>query len=152
MINMLNQKFGKFAVAALILSAIFLTGITVAALTASQNVPLSGTITAVNVELYTDSACTIPCTSLAVGTVSPGGTATQTLYVKNTGTVPETLSMTATNWNPANADSYLAVTWNRANHILNAGASVQAIITLTAAANTGTLTTFSCTVTITGTQ
>ena len=78
--------------------------------------------------------------------------ATQTIYIKNTGNVPETLTMTTNNWTPTGADTYLTLTWNRQTTILNAGASIQATLTLTAAANTGTLTTFSCDVTLTGTQ
>jgi hypothetical protein len=89
-------------------------------------------------------------TSLAVGTLNPGATATQTVYIKNTGNIPETLTMTVNNWNPANANTYLTLTWNRQNNVLAAGASIQATLTLTATANTGSLTTFSCDVTLTG--
>ena len=149
---MVAQKFSTLAVATIAIVGILLTMTTLAALSASQNIPLNGTITAVNVGVYSDSACTVPCTALNVGTVNPGGTATQTVYIKNTGTVPETLSMTATNWTPTNATSYLTLSWDRQNYVLNAGLSVQATLTLTVASNTGSLTTFSCTVTITGTQ
>jgi hypothetical protein len=91
-------------------------------------------------------------TSLAVGTLNPGATATQTVYIKNTGNVPETLTMTTSNWSPSNANTYLTLTWNRGNTVLAAGASIQATLTLTAASNTGTITTFGCDVTLTGTQ
>jgi hypothetical protein len=90
--------------------------------------------------------------ALSVGTLNPGGTATQTVYVKNTGNVPETLTMTANNWTPANAPTYLTLSWNQQNTVLNAGASTQATLTLTVASNTGSQTTFSCDVTLTGTQ
>jgi hypothetical protein len=121
-------------------------------LSANQTVPLSGTINAVNVGVYSDSGCTINCTSLNVGSLNPGDTATQTVYVKNTGNVPVTLSMATSNWSPTNASSYLTLSWNRAGYALAAGLSVQANLTLTVASSTGSLTTFSCDVTITGTQ
>jgi hypothetical protein len=121
-------------------------------LSASQTVPYNGTITAVNLGVYTDSSCTQTCTALTVGALNPGGTATQTVYIKNTGTVSETLTMTVSNWNPGSASSSLALTWNQQNTVLTAGQSVQATLTLTAASNTGSLTTFSCSVTVTGTQ
>ena len=146
------NKFPSLAVIALAITALALTATTVAVLSVNQTVPLSGTITAVNLGVYTDSACTIPATALTAGNVSPGGTATQTIYVKNTGNIPETLTMTTGNWSPSNANTYLTLSWNRQNTILNAGASIQATLTLTAAANTGSLTTFSCDVTLTGTQ
>src|SRR5664280_2122671 len=81
-----------------------------------------------------------------------GTATTQTVYIKNTGNIPETLTITTNNWNPTNATSSLTLTWNRQNTILNAGTSIQATLTLTAASNTGSLTTFSCDVTLTGTQ
>ena len=146
------RKLSKGALIAIVIAATLLTVTTAAVLSTSQSVPLNGTITAVNLGIYSDSACTQTCTALNVGALNPGGTATQTVYIKNTGTVPETLTMTASNWSPANANTYLTLTWNQQNTVLPAGQSIQATLTLTAASNTGTLTTFSCSVTITGTQ
>jgi hypothetical protein len=147
-----TQKIRKITVISFALIGLFLTLTTAAILSTNQTVPLNGTINAVNLGVYSDSACTQAVTTLNVGTLNPGGTATQTIYVKNTGNIPETLTMTTNNWTPSGAGSSLTLTWNRQNTVLNAGASIQATLTLTAAANTGTLTTFSCDVTITGTQ
>jgi hypothetical protein len=147
-----SQKLSKVAVIALAIAALALTLTTAAILTTSQNVPLNGTINAVNLGIYSDSGCTQTCSSLNVGAVNPGGTGTQTIYIKNTGNIPETLTMTTNNWNPTNATTTLTLTWNQQNTVLNAGSSIQATLTLTAAANTGSLTTFSCSVTLTGTQ
>ena len=146
------KKIPSIAIIALTITALALTLTTAAVLTTNQTVPLSGTINAVNLAVYSDSACTQTVTSLAVGTLNPGGTATQTVYVKNTGNIPETLTMTTNNWTPSGAGSSLTLTWNRQNTVLSAGASIQATLTLTAASNTGSLTTFSCDVTLTGTQ
>ena len=152
MSTMEKLKQVKVPVVAIALAGLFLTMTVIAAVSDSQILSLSGTIATVNVDAYSDSACTIPITSFNVGTVSPGGTATQTVYIKNSGTVPVTLSMATSGWVPTSASTYLTVTWNRAGATLAAGASVQATITLTADADTGSLTTFSCSVTITGTQ
>ena len=146
------QKLSKGAIIAVAIAGILLTVTTAALLSTNQTVPLSGTITAVNLGVYLDSDCTQNCTSLNVGTLNPGGSATQTVYIKNTGNVPETLTMTANDWTPTSASSSLALTWNRQSTVLNAGQSIQATLTLTAASSTGSLTTFSCDVTITGTQ
>jgi hypothetical protein len=164
----MGSKLSKFsrkssiAVIALVVTALALTLTTAALLSSNQTVPLNGTIGSgttdngsidtINVGVYSDSACTQTVTALNVGTLNPGGTATQTVYVKNTGTIAETLTMTANNWTPTNAPTYLTLSWNRENTVLNAGASIQATLTLTAASNTGILTTFSCDVTLTGTQ
>ena len=147
-----NPKQIKVPVLAIALAGLVLTMTAIAAVSDSQILPFSGTITTVNVEAYTDAACTIPCTSLNVGNVAPGSTTTQTIYIKNAGTIPMTLTMATSNWSPTTASSYLTISWNRQNYDLNAGQSVQATITLTAAASTGSLTTFSCSVTITGTD
>jgi hypothetical protein len=150
------QKLGKTKLIALVV-VLTMVGTVLAIttsglLSASQTVPYNGTITAVNLGVYTDSSCTQTCTALTVGALNPGGTATQTIYIKNTGTVSETLTMTVSNWNPGSASSSLALTWNQQDTVLTAGQSVQATLTLTAASNTGSLTTFSCSVTVTGTQ
>jgi hypothetical protein len=146
------KKIPSIAIIALTITALALTLTTAALLSTNQTVPLSGTINAVNLGVYSDSGCTQTATSLSVGTLNPGGTATQTVYIKNTGNVAETLTMTAGNWSPTNATSSLTLSWNRQNTVLNVGASIQATLTLTAASNTGSLTTFSCDVTLTGTQ
>ena len=150
--NMEFKKLSKAAIIALAITAILLTVTTAALLSTNQTVPLSGTITAVNLGLYSDSACTQTCTALNVGTLNPGDSATQTVYIKNTGTVSETLTMTANNWSPSSASSSLTLTWNQQNTVLTANQSIQATLTLTAASSTGSLTTFSCSVTVTGTQ
>jgi hypothetical protein len=146
------KKIPVTAVIALTIAALALTLTTAAVLSANKNVPLNGAISAVNLGVYSDSECTQTATALNVGNLSPGGTATQTVYIKNTGNIPETLTMTTNNWAPSGASSLLTLTWNRQNTVLNAGASTQATLTLTVAANTGSLTTFSCDVTLTGTQ
>jgi hypothetical protein len=146
------QNLSKVGIIAIITAAILLTVTTAAVLNTSQIVPLNGTVTAVNLALYTDIGLTTPCTTLNTGMISPGGTSTQTIYVKNTGTVPETLTMAVNGWNPSNASSVLTLSWDRQTYVLSAGQSIPATLTLTAAANTGSLTTFSCNVTFTGTQ
>jgi hypothetical protein len=140
------------AIVIIAITGLLVTITTLGALSDSLNMSLSGTVATVNVDAYTDSACTIPCTALNVGTLSPGGTTTQTIYIKNSGTIPVTLTMATGTWSPSNAGSYVTVSWNRANYVLAAGSSVSAVLTVTVASSVGSLTTFSCTVTITGAE
>src|SRR3972149_2420723 len=139
---MAMRKVSMSAIIAIVVTGLFLTMITAGVLTANQTVPSGGTITAVNVGVYTDSACTVNATSIDWGTLSPTNTTTRTIYVKNTGTIPVTLSMTTANWVPSNANTYLTLTWNRANYALAAGSSVSATLTLAASASAGAITTF----------
>ncbi len=149
------MALGKASTGALIaVSAIGLlfTMITAGALTSTQTVPFSGTIAGINVGVYTDSACTVNCTGLSWGTLSPGGSATKTVYIKNTGTIPETLSMAVINWVPSNANTYLTLTWDRPSYVLAAGSSVSATFTLTASASAGAITSFNANIVVTGTE
>jgi hypothetical protein len=146
------RKISMGAIIAVAVTGLFLTMVTAGVLVSSQTVTSGGTITAVNVGVYTDSACTINCTSIDWGTLAPGNITAKTVYIKNTGSVPVTLSMATAVWTPSNANSYLTCSWNRAGAILNAGTSISAILTLTAATNAGSITTFSFNIVITGTQ
>jgi len=149
---MAMRKISMGAIIAVAVTGLFLTMITAGVLTANQTVPSSGSITAVGVGVYTDITCTTNCTSIDWGTLAPSSSTTRTINVKNTGTIPVTLSMTTTNWTPSNANTYLTLTWNRENSVLAAGSSVSATLTLTASANAGNITTFSFNTVITGTQ
>jgi len=147
------MKLSKTAlIITLTICSICLTATTLAALSTSVNIPLNGAITAINLGVYTDSGCTQTCTALNIGAITPGSSQTQTVYVKNTGNTPETITLTTGTWSPSNADTYISLTWNRQNTVLSAGESTAATITITAASDCSTLTTFSCSVTITGTQ
>ena len=134
------------------ITATILTLTTTGLLISNQTVPLTGTITSVNVGVYLDAEGTQNCTSLNIGALDPGNTTTQTVYIKNTGTNPVTLTMTVDNWNPTSASSYLTLSWNKQNTNLNPGESTPATLTLTATTNTDNLSNFGCSVTFTGTQ
>jgi hypothetical protein len=144
-------KFSTPAIATMAVTGILATVITIAALNA-QPVPLDGTVTTVNVEVYSDSSCTQTCNTINVGELNSGSTTTRVIYVKNTGIIPETLSMAVSDWNPLAASSLIDITWNQQNTVLDAGQSIQAVLTLEAASNTGGFTNFSCNVTFIGTQ
>ena len=147
-----KNRLLKLVTVILVITVISSVATVLATMSANQNVLFNGSISAVNLGVYSDSGCTQNCTSLNVGMLNSGGTSRQTVYVKNSGNVPETLTMAVNNWNPPNANLYLTLTWNQQNTILPAGQSAQAILTLTAASNTGSLTTFGFSVTFTGTQ
>jgi hypothetical protein len=106
----------------------------------------------VQLGVYQDSGCTVALPSVSWGTLDPGTTATATIYLKNQGNVPVTLSISAGNWNPASASSYLTLTWNRSGYVLVVGASVQAVLSLAVSSSISGVTTFSFDITITATQ
>ena len=146
------RKLSTGAIIALTATAIFLTLVT-AGLIATQTIPSDGTVTsAANIGVYTDSDCTQNCTHISWGTLNPDTTTSKTVYVKNTGTVPITLTMTTESWTPTDADDYLTLTWNQQNTILDPDETTPATLTLTVAQDTGDLTGFSLNIIITGTE
>ena len=124
---------------------------TMSALVANRMISNTGSITAVGVVIYSNSACTTTLSSIPWGAISPGSGLTYTIYVENTGTAQETLSMTTGNWNPATASSYITLTWNQGGAVLPAGSMVAAVLTLTVSSSITGITDFSFNTTITGT-
>jgi hypothetical protein len=149
---MITRKISVGALIAIVATGLFLTLLTSGLLMSSQTVQSGGTVSSVNVGVYSDSGCTQNCTTLDWGAITPGNAVTRTIYVKNTGTLPVTLSMTSGSWVPSNANTYLTLTWNRGGTVLAVGSSIQATLTLTASSSAGNLTTFNFNIIITGTE
>ena len=148
------RKISTGAAIAIAATGLFLTLLTSGLLLTSQTVPSNGTVlSTVNVGVYNDQACTQNCTSISWGTLTPGSSTVKTVYVKNTGTLPETISMNVSGWSSANASAGMTVAWNKGAALLNASQSVAANITLTVLPTIDTgVTNFSFNITITGTQ
>ena len=128
---------------------------TFGALVATQKVSNTGSITvapSVQLGVYQDSGCTVALSSVSWGALNPGATSTAMIYLQNQGNVPVTLSMSVGSWTPSSASSYLTLTWNRDGYSLAAGASVSAVLSLTVSSSITGITTFSFSITITGTQ
>ena len=121
------------------------------ALISTKTIPSSGIVATANLGAYSDSACTQSLTSISWGTVSPGSSVVRTVYVKNVGTTQVTLSMTKANWNPANANGPITLTWNQEGAVLAASQVATATLTLSASSTISGITTFSMDVVITGT-
>jgi hypothetical protein len=121
-------------------------------LVANHTISNSGSITVVGVNVYSNSACTTTLSTINWGTVNAGSASTYTIYVKNTGNLEETLSMTTSGWSPSTASSYITLTWNATGAVVSAGGDVAALLTLTVSSSITGVTSFSFNMTITGTQ
>ena len=144
-------KASKLLIVVLTVTAFALAALTLGAITVTQNVSSSGVVTDSNIGVYSDSGCTTNMTSINWGSVAAGGTATQTVYVKDTGTGAMTLSLAVSNWSPSGASTYITISWNKQGTQLSAGQSVAATITLTVSSSITGITSFSNTITISGT-
>ena len=146
------KRTSKLLVIILTIIAVTLTASTAAVLNVNQSVSTAGTVTTTpNIGVYSDSACTINITSINWGPIAAGGSANQTVYVKNTGTGTMTLSLGTNNWSPAGASSYMTVTWNQGGTQLTAGQSVAATITLSVSSSINSVTSFTNIIMISGT-
>lgn len=130
---------------------LILTATTAGLLSISQTVPSTGTITTVNVNVYSDSGYTQALTSIDWGTIAPGNNANKTIYVKNTGNTQITLTMTENSWTPSGANGPIVITWNKENATLAAGASTPAILNLSVSSGISGIASFSVNIVITGT-
>ena len=148
---MANPRLSTGAMIALAATSIFLTLVT-AGIISTQTIPSNGTVATVNVGVYTNSLCTQNCTSIDWGTLYPSNSTIRTLYVKNTGTVPITLTMTTNTWGPIDATNYLTLSWDQEGTVLNPGVSVPANLALSADSDAGSLEDFSFNIVITGAE
>lgn len=124
---------------------------TLGLLTISQTISSSGTITAANVGVFSDSQCTQPLSSISWGTIAPGSSVSSTIYIKNTGNIPLTLNMATSGWNPTIAGNSITITWNREGTVLGADQSTPAELTLAVNSGISGVTTFSVNIIISGT-
>ena len=146
-------KNSKYLVVVLTVAAIALTGLTVAAVTVNQSLTSSGTVsTGPNVGVFSNSACTNAITSINWGSLEVGGTASQTIYVEDTGGSAMTLSISVGGWSPSTASTYITLTWTGQGSNIYASGVLAVTFTLTVASNTPpSITSFSNTITISGT-
>jgi len=87
-----------------------------------------------------------------LGSLQAGGSTTQTIYVKNTGTGTLTLELSPTNWTPVQASTYITISWDKQGTQLSAGQSTQATVTITVSSSITGITNFSNTISISGTS
>jgi hypothetical protein len=149
---MFNKK--NFAIGyaiAIALAAIFVTVLVSGALVSTKTISSTGIVASANLGIYSDSACTQALTSIDWGTISPGGSVSKTIYVKNVGNTQVTLSMSKTNWNPSTANGPITITWNRENTVLTVNQVSTATLTLSVLSTASGISTFSVDIVISGT-
>jgi hypothetical protein len=150
-VEMVKPKLvALFVAVACIVGMVFGSVFTSAFLNVRRAIPSTGMVSAVNVEVYSDGSCTQNLTSIDWGSVYPGGSVSRMVYVKNTGNVPLTLSLTTASWNPISAAGQISVTWDKDNTVLNAGQSTAATLTLSVSQSISGVISFSVNVVITG--
>ena len=119
-------------------------------LTSSRNISSSGTVKAINVEVYWDQGCTQIVENVDWGYAEPGDAVSRTIYIKNSGNVPLTLGLSYSDWIPAEAGDFITLEWDQEGSTINAGDIQQAALTLTISTDITGVTDFSFNIVIEG--
>ena len=109
-----------------------------------------GTVKAIGVRVYWDSSCGDPVGSIDWDLVEPGATKNTTVYIKNEGSAPVTLSLATDNWSPPHAPDHISLTWDYGDQIINLDAVIQVTLSLSVSATIEGITTFSFDIVIIG--
>lgn len=141
----LSAIFAVITVATIVVTAL-------GALTASYPFNNMARIKAVGVSVYWYNNGTSPVSTIDWGILAPGETTAKTIYIHNNGTVPVILNMAISEWVPNTAATYITVTWNCSNYVLNAGYYVGAALNLSVNSTISGITSFSFNLVITGTE
>jgi hypothetical protein len=122
-------------------------------LTASQTIPNTGNVKAVGVGVYSDSGCNQKVLSIQWGTLDPGETSHEPVYIRNEGNTAVVLTMTTENWSPASASSYITLSWNlEQGYVLDPAESVETVLTLSVSPSISGVESFTFDIIITGTE
>ena len=120
-------------------------------LTISRPIEIRGTMKAIDVEVYWDSGYTDTVSAINWTILEPGDSVEKTVYVKNTGNAPVTLSMTSSGWNPLEAEDHITLSWDKEDEKLSPDAIVEAVLTLSVSPSISEITDFSSNIIIEGT-
>jgi len=134
-----------------IISLAMVSGLAVSGLlTASKTLSSSGSVKAINVEVYWDFEGTQTVDVVDWGLPGPGDTVNRSMFVKNSGNAPMNLSLTTASWTPAEAESYLFPSWNAEELSINPDEMVMVTLTLEVSEDVTGITDFSFTIIIEG--
>jgi len=89
-----------------------------------------GTIKAVNVGVYDSFSCANIINEIDWGVLEPASATNRTVYIRNEANVPVVLRLETGNWAPANASSFMNLTWNYDQRPLEVDETVKVTFTL----------------------
>jgi len=119
------------AAVAIAVAVSFAAGVFVGAIMeSSRHISNKAAIKAVGVGVYQDPELTLPLTEINWGLLEPGEKKNHTAYIKNESNVLITLLLTAENWSPQNASSFVALTWDYDEQLLEVDGFVEVTFTL----------------------
>jgi len=125
-----------------------LLGPAVSTILSNRTISNAGNVKTIGVGVYWDQALTNPVSSINWGTIEPGSNVIRTVFIRNEGNAPATLSMAASNWNPSDASSYMTLSWDYGGQSLTMNEVVEVDFTLSVSGSVTGITSFSFDITI----
>ena len=113
-----------------ILIAIGLIGCIASAFSAYNGWVMHGTGNVSMIKVYFDDGLVTEAKNLDFGSLQPGSTSTLNLWVKNYGPDLVVLTLSTTNWSPANAGESMLVAWDREGESIVGNAVLSCAISL----------------------
>ncbi len=102
----------------------------------------SENVRTVGVGIYSDSSINNPLSSIDWGNLESGGNMSIECYVQNEGKTFSTLTLETANWTPPEAATYLTLTWDYKEQILNVDETILVTLTLSVSENIQGITNF----------
>ena len=84
----------------------------------------------INFDLFIDERCTRKVESISWGEISPGGSSSAVVYIKNRSKIPVHLSCCLSDFSPDDAVEHLALDWDREGYLLAERETVRVLLTL----------------------
>jgi len=106
----------------------------------------------IDIEVYSDSACTQVKSSVVWGEIEAGSSASDVLYIKNAGDDGVILSLVADNWVPVGVADDMDLSWDYDNSPLDPGAVFEVTLTLSVASSSSGIDVFSFDIIIMGSE
>jgi len=109
-------KLTPTQIAAIVLVSVLLIAsvgaVTYAALSSTGKFGSHGRIVSIGVQVFDNAALLVECRDINWGDLAAGASNTHTVWIKNNGTIPITLSMSAGDWVPLVAQQYVLFSWS----------------------------------------
>jgi len=103
------------------------------------------------IEVYSDAACTQSINSITWGEIEAGRSVDKEIYVKNNGDQGVYLSLLTQNWTPSAAADDIQLSWNYDDSTINPDEEMKIILTLVVSSNIQGIDTFAFNIVLVGT-
>jgi hypothetical protein len=118
----------------------------------AKELPNNATANELGIEIYWDSKCTTRVSLIDWGSLEPETSKTVTLFIKNKGKTPLTLSHYVANCEPFEITNWLTLTWDYTGQSIEFKEVVQVVFKLYVSENADPMETFSFDIVIVDTQ